>query len=128
MKNYQVHFRWDLSHAIPLLLVTVSGRLLSDPTALPAIIDQAHACAEDREEGVYIVYDFRGTEGKLPLHALMRHTRTCRRVRQVAVVGARARSDEMAFLIMGAAKRVPYGHVFFKSPEEAIMHLRQEQD
>jgi len=42
MADYLVNYTWDTSHAVPLLIVSVSGRLLTDPLAIARIIDQAH--------------------------------------------------------------------------------------
>ncbi|HMM28728.1 MAG TPA: hypothetical protein PKD46_10625 [Aggregatilineaceae bacterium] len=128
MADYSVNYTWDASHAVPLLIATVSGRVLSDLTALPRIIDQAHAIAEQHTEceGLYVAYDFSRTERRLPLDALMKRTRISGRVRGVYVIGAGSRKDEMAALIMSAAKRLPYPVVFYPTLDALYAALRAQ--
>lgn len=110
MADYQVNYTWDTSHAVPLLIATISGWLLSDAQALGRIIDQTHAIAEQHTDydEIYVAYDLSRTERRLSLQALMCRSRISQRVKTVYVIGAGSRKDEMAVLIMSAAKRVPY--------------------
>jgi hypothetical protein len=120
MADYQLNYTWDASHAVPLLVATISGRLLNDRQALGQIIDQTHAVAEqhiDYEE-IFVAYDLSQTERRLPLHALMGRSRISLRVKRVYVIGAGSRKDEMAVLIMSAAKRLPYEVRFCGSLDE----------
>ncbi len=128
MADYLVNYTWDASLAMPLLIVTVSGRLLTDLSALPRIIDQAHAVAEQHTEcdALAIVYDFSRTERRLPLDALMKRTHVSARVKAVFVVGAGSRKDEMAALIMSAAKRVTYPVEFFPTLDDLYAALRAQ--
>ena len=71
MADYQLNYTWDASHAVPLLVATISGRLLNDRQALGQIIDQTHAVAEqhiDYEE-IFVAYDLSQTERRLPREA-----------------------------------------------------------
>jgi hypothetical protein len=117
MTDYQVDYHWDDTHSIPILTIAVSGRLLTDKRSIPAIIDQGHTYVEQNKEckAVYLIYDFSKTEGRFPLDALMRSTPYSHKIKEVAIIGAHARTDEMALLIMGAAKRIPYEYRFFHS-------------
>jgi len=125
MSNYYVEYCWDTSSSVPVLWIVVSGKLLDDPRALATIIDQAHLRAnrdKDQTE-VYLAYDFSATEGRLPLSYLMQWSHPCPKVKRVAMIGVRARIDEMAVLIMAAAKRVPYECRFFETREDARYFL-----
>ncbi|MBN1200649.1 MAG: hypothetical protein JXJ20_02215 [Anaerolineae bacterium] len=125
MPDYTVEFRWDISPTRAVLWITLQGNLLSDPQSIPTIIDQAHAYA-DRYEGhkpVCLAYDLSSTEQQLPLAALMRRTRISAKVKRVAIIGARARTDEMAVIIMANAKRIPFEFKFFKTREAAHNYL-----
>ncbi len=128
MTDYRVEYRWNSAQPLPLLLVTVSGRLLADPRSLPQIIDQAHHVVDQHKdcEAVCLAYDLTRTEGRLPLHALMCRSVLSDKVRRVVVIGARARRDEMSVLIMAAAKRLPYEIDFFGTLEEAYPALGQQ--
>lgn len=112
--DYQVVYCWDHSQTPPVLLARVSGSLLADPGAIPAIIDQTHTLVNQQAflEAVHLVYDITHTEGRLPLAALMRRSVISPAVKRVVVLGARSRTDEMAVLIMSAAKRLPYDIAF----------------
>ncbi len=125
MADYQIEYRWNLAGGVPVLSVVITGRLLDDPTAIPTIIDQTHAFIERHPQftHVYIAYDLTHTERKLPLAALMRRSEYSAKVGRVAIIGAGARTDEMAVLIMGAAKRVPYTIAFFDTAEAAAPFL-----
>jgi len=126
MADYQVHYTWDATHAVPLLIATVSGRVLTEGQALGWIIDQTHALAEQHTEydKIFIAYDLSRTERRLPLHGLMSRSRVSSRVKRVYVVGAGSRKDEMAVLIMGAAKRLSYPVDFFPTIDELQAALR----
>ncbi|NDJ76047.1 MAG: hypothetical protein GYB65_07290 [Chloroflexi bacterium] len=124
MADFQVEYRWDTSHAIPILFITVSGHILTDAGTIPGIIDKTHALVEKCGwNTVYLVYDICQTEGRLPLNAMMSRSAFSSRVRRVIVVGAKARTDEMAVLIMGAAKQVPYDITFCDSLDNALSLL-----
>lgn len=128
MADYLVNYTWDTSHAVPLLIVSVSGRLLTDPLAIARIIDQAHLLAEQHTESdeLYLVYDLTRTERRLPLNSLMGRTRISPRVKGVYVIGIINRTDEMAVLIMSAAKRLPYTVEFYPSLDELHAHLNRQ--
>jgi len=115
--EYHITYHWDTSNPLTVLHARVSGSLLADPTAIPALIDQTHKLVDERPgaEGVTIVYDLTRTEGRLPLAALMRRSVISPAVRRVIICGARSRTDEMAVLIMSAAKRLPYDILFAAS-------------
>jgi len=125
MADYQLEYRWNVASSVPVLSVVITGRVLNDPTAIPTIIDQTHAYIDRHPQygAVYIAYDMTRTERKLPLPALMQRSAYSPRVKRVAIIGARARTDEMAVLIMGAAKGVPYPYGFFDTPEAAARFL-----
>lgn len=110
MADYQVNYTWDTTHAVPLLIVTISGRVLNDGQALGRIIDQTHAVAEQHTDydEIFVAYDMSRTERRLPLHGLMGRSHISPRVKGVYVIGAGSRKDEMAVLIMSTAKRLPY--------------------
>jgi hypothetical protein len=115
--DYQIAYRWDFSQARPALLAHVSGSLLADPATIPTIIDQTHTLINEQPHltAVTLAYDLTRTEGRLPLAALMRRSVVSPAVKQVTIYGARSRTDEMAILIMSAAKRLPYEIVFAAS-------------
>jgi hypothetical protein len=121
MPSYQVTYQWDMSHSVPVLLTTVSGNLLDNPDTIATIIDQTYAYIDQHGEyqTVHLVYDITDTERRLPLEALMRSQQYSLKVQQITLVGARSRKDEMAVLIMGAAKRLPYDFAFAHTLEEA---------
>lgn len=125
MADYQLNYTWDISHAVPLLIATISGRVLNDGQALGRIIDQTHAIAEQHTdyEEIFVAYDLNRTERRLPLHALMGRNRISSRVKCVYVIGAGSRKDEMAVLIMSAAKRLPYEVRFCGSLDEVHASL-----
>lgn len=125
MADYQLDYRWNMAGRVPVLSVVITGRLLNDPTAIPSIIDQTHAFIDrhPQYDAVYVAYDLTHTERKLPLPALMQRSAYSPKVKRVAVIGASARTDEMAVLIMGAAKGVPYPFGFFDTPEAAASFL-----
>lgn len=125
MADYLVNYTWDASHAVPLLIATISGRLLTDLSAPARIIDQTHAVAEQHTEcdALAVVYDLSRTERRLPLDALMKRTRVSARVKAVFVIGAGSRKDEMAALIMSAAKRLPYPIDFFPTLDDLYAAL-----
>lgn len=127
MADYQVHYTWDATHAVPLLIATITGRVLNEGQALGRIIDQTHAIVEQRTDydELYIAYDLCRTERRLPLHGLMSRSRVSSRVTRVYVVGAGSRKDEMAVLIMSAAKRLPYEIRFCGSLDEVHAGLAQ---
>lgn len=128
MTDYQVDYCWDHSGPLAVLHVTLTGSLLSDPGAIPAIIDQAHALVDQSDAlTACIAYDLTGMEGHLPLEALMRRGAPSPRVARVAIIGARTRPDEMAVLIMSAAKRVPYPVHFFATLADAAPFLTESQ-
>lgn len=128
MADYHVNYTWDASQPVPLLIATVSGRVLTDLSALPRIIDQAHALSEQHTEcdALYLAYDLSRTERRLPLDALMQRTRVSPRVKAVFVIGVGSRKDEMAALIMSAAKRLPYPIDFFPTLDDlyAALHVQ----
>lgn len=130
MADYQIEYRWDVSQAIPVLWLMVTGKLLTDHRAISTMIDQAHAYADryDQYNPIHLAYDIRATEGKLPLAMLMGRTRVCSKVKRVAVIGARSRLDEMAMLIMAAAKQLPYEFGFFSSSDHAVEFLYARDD
>ena len=127
MADYQVNYTWDTSHAVPLLIATVSGRVLSDAHALGRILDQTHAIAEQHTDydEIYLAYDLSRTERKLSLHGLMGRSYVSSRVTRAYVVGAGSRKDEMAVLIMSAAKRVSYEVVFCATLDEVHAALAE---
>lgn len=120
MVSYLVHYTWDESHAVPLLLATVSGQILYDGQAVGRIIDQTHAIAEQHAEcdRLLLAYDLSATERRLPLADLMKRSRISPRVAGVYVIGLGSRKDEMATLIMSAAKRLPYPVGFFSTLDD----------
>jgi hypothetical protein len=130
MADYQIDYRWDVSQTIPVLWLVVTGRLLTDHSAISSMIDQAHALAERHDEynAVHLAYDLRATEGTLPLSMLMRRTRTSGKIKRVAIIGARSRLDEMAILISASAKQLPYEFGFFTSQEHAVDFLYARDD
>ena len=130
MADYQIDYHWDVSQAIPVLWLVVSGKLLTDHRTISNMIDQAHAYAERHDEYnlIHLAYDIRATEGKLPLAMLMGRTRMCNKIKRVAIIGARSRLDEMAMLIMAAAKQLPYEFGFFSSQDHAIDFLYERDD
>jgi hypothetical protein len=115
--DYHITYHWDTSNPLTILHARVSGSLLADPAAIAALIDQTHTLVDERPGAaeVTIVYDLTHTEGRLPLAALMRRSVISPAVRRVIVCGARSRTDEMAVLIMSAAKRLPYDILFAAS-------------
>jgi len=128
MADYELAYRWSLVSAAPVLYVRVLGSLLSDPNAIPAIIDRVHAYAEQSlYPRVRLAYDITRTERHLPLPALMRRAAPSPRVQRVAVVGAGARTDEMAVLIMSAAKGLDYPLRFFATLDEAAPFLHEQE-
>ncbi len=124
MADYELVYRWSLVSAEPVLYVRVVGSLLGEPNTIPTIIDRVHAYIEQSlYPHVHLAYDITRTERRLPLPALMRRSAPSRRVQRVAIVGAGARTDEMACLIMGAAKGLNYPLRFFDTLEEAAPFL-----
>jgi hypothetical protein len=128
MTDYHVTYHWDTSYVTPVLFVTTTGKILSDPQTIPTIIDQTHALIEKQREhaALILVYDTIGTERRLPLESLMGRQVFSPKVKGVILIGARARTDEMAVLIMSAAKRLPYDIQFFDTRDEAEAYLRAQ--
>lgn len=130
MADYKVDYRWDTDHAVPILFVTVTGSILSDPATIPTVIDETHTRIEQRTDldSVYLAYDVTGTERTLPLAALMGRTLFSSKVKRVVLIGVRARTDEMSVLIMGTAKQVPYEYRFAETLADAAPHLYDQDD
>ncbi len=125
MIDYQADYHWELLDGTPVLFVTVTGHLLSNPRAIPAIIDRAHHLSNAHHEfdQVWIVYDFTRTEGRLPLQALMVDTELCSKICRISVIGLHSRADEMSILIMAAAKQASYPVDFFTTEQSARVNL-----
>ena len=125
MRAYHIDYRWGVNHGVPVLTITVTGQLSDPTTNLPALINRAHTVVNrcDLCSAVYLVYDFTGTSGKLPLEALMRRGTPSPKVKRVAVIGADSRSDEMAVLIMASARHIPYEFGFFPTLTDAAAFL-----
>jgi hypothetical protein len=130
MLSYHVTYRWDTVSGVPVLFVTLAGQLLADASTLADIIDQTHRYVDacDKYNAVHIIYDFTRTERRLPLHGLMQSGQVSRKVRGATVVGAQTRKDEMAVLIMAAAKQVPYDFAFTQTLDEALITLAAQQN
>lgn len=115
--DYFITYQWDTSHRPTVLLALVSGSLLADPATIPTIIDQTHTLINEQTnlDAIHLMYDLTRTEGRLPLAALMQRSVISPAVKHVTICGAHSRTDEMAVLIMSAAKRLPYEIAFTSS-------------
>ena len=126
MKTYTVEYHWDFRYQLPMLQVQLSGTLLNSQHTLPQMIDNVHAVIQRSDhDAVYLLYDFSSTERRLPLASLMQRTRVSPKVKRVAIVGTRARVDEMSVLIMRSAKQIPYDYGFFNTIDESVLFFNQ---
>lgn len=124
MDELMAYYAWDLAFSLPVLVVTVMPCHCEGGLKLPEVIDRVYAYVEQQTyPAVCIAYDLRSTDGRLPLNALMQSAAPSPKVQRVAVIGARARTDEMAVLIAAAAKQVTFPIRFFPSYAQAVPFL-----
>lgn len=124
MAELTAYHAWDLAFPIPVLVVTVAVARPGAGQTIPALLDDVRAAVDAEQHAqVCVAYDLRAVDLRLPLEVLMQSTAPSPKVQRVAVIGTRSRIDEMAVLIMAAAKQFPYPIRFFRSYVQAVPFL-----